>query len=162
MRQPRLQPLPDINAEALKSAKKGPCDVAAMSGPYPVHGGRLMTQKKTRAEMLAMVVKRPKAPAEAALHQFQYNHPRRLVKLDIDAVCALCGLEEVDATPEAKKKTARWRWPDGEPGSGATGGSGVLMSTKPACRDEVDHNPSPHPRRTHASQSSSKVQRGSV
>ena len=86
-----------------------------------------MAQKKTRAEMLAMAVKRPKAPVEAALHQFQYNHPRRAIHLDIDAVCARCGLEEVDATPEAKKKTARWRWP-----AEASGG-GVLMSTKPAC-----------------------------
>lgn len=99
-----------------------------------------MAQKKTRAEMLAMAVKRPRAPVEAALHQFQYNHPRRAIHLDIDAVCARCGLEEVDATLEAKKKTARWRWP-----VEARGGGSVLMSTKPACVATLPTPPPTHP-----------------
>lgn len=47
----------------------------------------------------------------ADLHRFQYNHPRRREDPAVDAVCALCGLEEIDETPTAKKKTARWRWP---------------------------------------------------
>lgn len=84
--------------------------------------------KKTRAEMLAMrATLLPRQVRQDAddPHRLAYNHPQRKIRLDIDAVCTRCGLEEVDTTPTSKKKTTRWRLP----------GSDVLMSSKPACNE---------------------------
>ncbi len=46
----------------------------------------------------------------------------RLASHTLDGVCLRCGLEEHDATPKLKKKTARWCWPEAE-----------MLSAKPAC-----------------------------
>lgn len=62
----------------------------------------------------------------ATRHRMLYNHIGRR-KRDVDAVCEFCGLEEVDITPAAKRKTTRFRWP-----------GGVLLINKPACKDRAN------------------------
>lgn len=67
--------------------------------------------------------KRPRQPDGADKHHFAYTHSRRREDPAVDAVCLLCGCEQVDITPTAMKQSARWR----------RGRDGDLMATKPAC-----------------------------